>query len=366
VLGCHPAPFAPSLTSARTGPEASGGPLASRGGVLHDCHPIRRLALATLLALGVTASVLTMSVAPAGARSGTLQQNRTQARELAAEIAKLDAQIGSAVTRYSRATRSLEAVRRQLTENRRLQRLAYKEFGLARATLAARAVAMYKQEDVTPMDAVLGSADLSDLVTQLSMMRTLARCDRDVVRTVETTKQELADRAESLAADERTAEKLVGTCKTELGTIRGSLNERRAALAGVRSDIRRLAAATTVASPKPAPTVEPPQTGGGGDSGSGPWWSLIQSAAAGSGVSARGMYRLMMIESGGSATVVGPGGYYGLFQYAPSTWKGSWNPWRSSSITDGAAQIKATALALRQGYGHAWWDPSYSWAFQGN
>ena len=78
------------------------------------------------------------------------------------------------------------------------------------------------------------------------------------------------------------------------------------------------------------------------------------------------MYRLMMIESGGSASVVGPGGYYGLFQYAPSTWKGSWNPWRSSSIADGAAQIKATALALRQGYGHSWWDPSYSWAFQGN
>jgi methyl-accepting chemotaxis protein len=313
----------------------------------------------------VTAGVLIMSVAPAGARSGTLQQNRTQARELAAEIAKLDGQIGSAVTRYSRATRSLEAVRRQLTENRRLQRLAYKELGLARATLAARAVAMYKQEDVTPMDAILGSADLSDFVTQLTMVRTLARCDRDVVRTVETTKQELADRAETLAADERTAEKLVRTCKTELGTIRTSLNERRAALAGVRSDIRRLAAATT--SPPPTPTVEPPAGGGGGgDSGSGPWWSLIQSAASGSGVSARGMYRLMMIESGGSATVVGPGGYYGLFQYAPSTWKGSWNPWRSSSITDGAAQIKATALALRQGYGHAWWDPSYTWAFQGS
>ena len=78
------------------------------------------------------------------------------------------------------------------------------------------------------------------------------------------------------------------------------------------------------------------------------------------------MYRLMMIESGGSATVVGPGGYYGLFQYAPGTWKGSWNPWRSSSIADGAAQIKATALAIRQGYGHAWWDPSYTWAFQGD
>jgi hypothetical protein len=218
------------------------------------------------------------------------------------------------------------------------------------------------------MDAVLGAADLSDLVTQLTMVRTIARCDRDIVRTIESTKRELNDRAVNLAADERTAQKLVGTCKTELATIRSRLNERRAALAGVRSDMRRLVRGTQKSAPAPPPTVEPPDqnAGGGGDGdGTGPWWPLIQSAASGNGVSARGMYRLMMIESGGSASVVGPGGYYGLFQYAPTTWKGSWNPWRSSSVTDGAAQIKATALALRQGYGHAWWDPSYTWAFQG-
>ena len=71
----------------------------------------------------------------------------------------------------------------------------------------------------------------------------------------------------------------------------------------------------------------------------------------------------MMIESGGSATAVGPGGYHGLFQYAPTTWKGSWNPYRGASIYDGAAQIRATALAIHLGYGHAWWDPSYCWAF---
>jgi hypothetical protein len=306
-----------------------------------------------------------MTAAPASARAGGLQENRAKARELAAEISSLDAQIGSAVTRYSRATRALEAVRTQIKDNRRLQNLAYKELGLARATLAARAVALYKHEDASPMDAVFNAADLGDLVTQLTMVRTIARCDRDVVRTIETTKRELSDRAKTLASDERTAEKLVGACKGELGTIRARLNERRAALAGVRSDIRRLATATVQASPKPTPTVEPPQPGGGG-AGSGPWWPLIRKAAASNGVSARGMYRLMMIESGGSASVVGPGGYYGLFQYAPTTWKGSWNPWRSSNISDGLAQIKATALALRQGYGHSWWDPSYTWAFQGH
>jgi hypothetical protein len=302
----------------------------------------------------------------AGARTEALQQNRDEARAIAAEIAGLDAEIGAAVNDYARATRALDAVRRQIRANQRRQRLTYKELGLARATLAARAVAMYKHQDVTAMDAVFGAADLSDLVTQLTMVRTLARCDRDVLRTVESTKRELADRAEALEADEQTQKRLVETIRSGLETIRSRLGERRAALAGVRSDIRRLVADAAEKSPDSTPTVEPPQQGGGGDDGSGPWWQLIQSAAASNGVSARGMYRLMMIESGGSATIVGPGGYYGLFQYAPTTWKGSWNPYRASSITDGAAQIKATALAIRQGYGHAWWDPSYTWAFQGD
>jgi peptidoglycan hydrolase CwlO-like protein len=319
------------------------------------------VAFVALITLGAIAAAAAVTAVPAAALPGELQQDRDKARELAADIQALDARIGAAVTRYARATQALEAVRAQLEDNRRLQQLAYRELGVARATLATRAVAMYKQDDVGPLDAVFSSADLGDLVTQLTMVRRIVRCDRDIVRSIETTRRELADRAVALAADERTAEKLVGVRETELATIRARLDERRAMLAGVRSDIRRLAAEEAKSSPSPTPTVEPPEQSGG----SGPWWPLIQSAAANNGVSARGMYRLMMIESGGSATAVGPGGYCGLFQYAPGTWEGSWNPWRSSPVTDGAAQVKATALALRQGYGHAWWDPSYTWAFQG-
>ena len=249
-------------------------------------------------------------------------------------------------------------MRRQLKENRRLQRLAYKELGLARATLAARAVAMYKhRRRDAPWTPSFGAADLGDLVTQLTMVRTIARCDRDIVRTIESTKRELTDRAVNARGR-----------RAHGGEARRHLQDRardHPLVASTSAARRWPACAPTSAawSPRPRrrrriprrPSSRRTQGGGGGD-GAGPWWSLIQSAAASNGVSARGMYRLMMIESGGSATVVGPGGYYGLFQYAPTTWSGSWNPWRSSSITDGAAQIKATALAIRQGYGHAWWD----------
>ena len=116
-----------------------------------------------------------LAAAPAGARTAALQQDRATARALAAEIAGLDAQIGAAVTKYSQATRALEAVRGQIKHNQRQQRLAYKELGVARATLAARAVAMYKHGDVTAVDAMFTADDFSELVTDLTMVRTLAR-----------------------------------------------------------------------------------------------------------------------------------------------------------------------------------------------
>ena len=76
------------------------------------------------------------------------------------------------------------------------------------------------------------------------------------------------------------------------------------------------------------------------------------------------MYRLMMAESGGSATVVAPGGYHGLYQYSLTTWRGSWNPYRSASIYNGEAQIKASALAISRGWGPSFWPTTFDWAFR--
>ncbi len=67
------------------------------------------------------------------------------------------------------------------------------------------------------------------------------------------------------------------------------------------------------------------------------------------------MYRVMMCESGGNPRASGAGGaHLGLFQYAPGTWRGSWNPYRYSSIWDAKAQIYATAKAWSIGMQGQW------------
>ena len=93
----------------------------------------------------------------------------------------------------------------------------------------------------------------------------------------------------------------------------------------------------------------------------GTWKPLITIACKKYGISAAGLHRMMMLESGGRRTVGGM--YKGLFQYYPSTWAGSWNPWRHESIYNGWAQIRATAYALSRGMGPSQWPNTYPMAF---
>lgn len=96
---------------------------------------------------------------------------------------------------------------------------------------------------------------------------------------------------------------------------------------------------------------------------SGTWRPLIGRAAKKYGVSADGLYRLMMMESGGKARAVGAGRFYGLFQYSLTTWKGEWNPWRGRSVFDGSAQIEASAYAVKKGMGRGLWGNTFPAAF---
>jgi predicted flap endonuclease-1-like 5' DNA nuclease len=93
----------------------------------------------------------------------------------------------------------------------------------------------------------------------------------------------------------------------------------------------------------------------------GQWKPLIEIACKKYGVSAGGLHRMMILESGGRRTVGTT--YKGLFQYYPSTWSGSWNPWRHESIFNGWAQIRATAYAISRGMGPSQWPNTYPMAF---
>jgi len=94
----------------------------------------------------------------------------------------------------------------------------------------------------------------------------------------------------------------------------------------------------------------------------GDWMPIVRDAARHSHVSATGLRRMMSLESGGRVHAEN-GSFHGLYQYCWSTWRGAWNPWRHSSLYDGTAQIRATAVAIHRGLGAQMWPNTYPRAF---
>jgi peptidoglycan hydrolase CwlO-like protein len=307
--------------------------------------------IVVIIALAVSVAAATLRPTPAAAAS-----NREVAR-LAAQVSSLDAQISGQVSEYAAAVHALDTVRATIKSNRRTLGIASFNLMVARHALQMRLVILYKQQSGGVLDVLFNSADFGDAMAQVDAVQRLTASDVDVARELAGYERDIENQTVKLKADEQSLVKLVADLKSKMAAINASLVMRTALLAGARADV---AAAALHQAPPPPPPVVP------GGAGQGPWWPLIKQSAAANGVSAIGMYRLMMIESGGSATASNGGHYIGLFQYAPRTWAGSWNPWRTASITDGAAQIKATGHALKLGYGPSCWAGTYSWAFGTN
>jgi peptidoglycan hydrolase CwlO-like protein len=313
--------------------------------------PIVTVTLALLAALVAVILICAVNVPQAAAAPQS-----ARAAAVSAEIGDLDARLDAAVARYGVTSQRLSELRTSMRANRiELRRTEYSLL-LAKAELRRRVIAMYKERPVDLLDVVMGSADFDELLGKLAIVRRLGAADAELVSTTEQLERELLSVRHRLAETATRVQTGLADIARERDSLETMLVQRRALVA----ELRRAAAARpkVVARPKPAPSPGPTGT----VSGQGPWWSAIQAAAAANGIAARGLYRLMLVESGGCATARN-GPYYGLFQYSSSTWRGSWNPWRGTSIFDGAAQIKASARAIKLGYGPVFWPNTYGYAF---
>ncbi|MBM3146543.1 MAG: transglycosylase SLT domain-containing protein [Actinobacteria bacterium] len=322
----------------------------------------------TVIALAVClTAVVFLTLAAPSAQASKLSRDKARAKAITQEIAALDQRLAGLVSSYAAASAELEAVNEQIDRNRKLVAEAEAELEEARALVGERAVALYKERPVTLIDVIAGSSSFSEMLTQLQFMVKVSQHDEQMLADLEQMQREVAQRRQRLLADREAARTAMQRKQDEQARVEAALAERKSTLSGLRSEIRRLEASLR----RPVVTSSPSAAGASGDASppadapSGGWWPLIQQAATANGIDPNGMYRLMMSESGGQPGVVGAGLYYGLFQYCHSTWNASWNPYRATDIRDGAAQIKATALALKMGKGPYWWPNTYGPAFSG-
>ena len=316
---------------------------------------LSRVAVSSLLA------AVLLCVVPSAASAGKLASQKAQARAVAAQVAALDLRVDDTVALYAAAVQRLGAVRARVTANRAALDLARYQLVLSRQQLADHLVLAYKSGNADALNAVFQAGSFSDLLTRLDYVQHLTGSDAGLVQAVAQHQHEAAAAKVALQGDLARAQQTFADLGAQRSRLTAELSDRRVALHGLDATVAHLVAQTRAVTPvvTVASAATPPSTAG---DGTGRWWPQIRAAAAADGIWAEGLYRLMQAESGGSAAASN-GVDFGLFQYAAGTWKGVWNPWRSASILDGGAQIRATALAISQGQGPGWWPTTYPWAF---
>ena len=313
------------------------------------------------LVVSLFATLLLLAV-PSIASASALAATKAQARAAAAQVAGLDQQLDQTVATYAAAMQRLAALQSQVDANRAALRLDRYQLTLSRQQLAENLVSAYKGGGASVLNALFQTGSFDDLLSRLDYVQQLTGSNAAMVGAVEQHHRQVVAEQATLAKALKNAQQTATQLDAQRSRLNAQLGARRAMLRGLNAAVGRLVrqakAVTPVVTSSKASGAAPSTAG----DGSGPWWAQIKSAAAGNGLWAEGLYRLMLAESGGSATASN-GFDDGLFQYAPGTWKGSWNPWRSASIFDGGAQIRATALAIHLGYGPSWWPSTYPWAF---
>lgn len=197
-----------------------------------------RRAIAPLLLLA-SILIFILAVAPfAGATP--ISEKRARAQEIQAKLEQLYPKVSLAVERYNQAMDSLATVKRQISDNERMLKVAEYNLALARKQLETRAVTMYKTRDVGFVDVLFATNSFDELVTQLDLMNRLGQSDVTTVKSIGAYRSDVKDRRLKLEADKKAATALVAKAQAEKDKVVALEAKLERMQRGVKAEIRRL------------------------------------------------------------------------------------------------------------------------------
>ena len=223
--------------------------------------------LATLSTL-VGASVLFLVLASQAFGSPITEKKADLAR-VQARLDVVYRKADVAVERYNQANEQLKAVRRQITENKLLLKVAEYNLELANNQLLARAERMYKTRDIGLVDVLFASRTFEDLVTQLRFIDRVGDNDAETVAAVDAYRADIEQRRVKLDADENSARTLVkerAAQKKAIKAVQAELESTRASLKSEISQLEEQARREAARRAAAAAAAAGQNNGGGGNS----------------------------------------------------------------------------------------------------
>ena len=199
----------------------------------------KRPIVTTCLLLGTLLLALLLT---SSAFASPISNKKAQLRAVQARLQGVYRQVDMAVEKYDQANAQLSTVQAQIKQNEHRLKVAEYNLAVANRQLTARALDIYKTQDVGVVDVLFGARSFDDLVTQLDMMQRLGNSDVDTVHSIKDYQQEIKDRRVKLVADKKAATKLVASAASHKAEVVALQDKLEGMTSGLKSQISHLEA----------------------------------------------------------------------------------------------------------------------------
>ena len=205
------------------------------------------LVAAAALGLSTAAALVlpTAAAATPGLTFGThtsVGDLQTQAREVRAQIDRLDERMARSVEEYDAARAKLDELNVQLGQARVDLQAAQIRLDTAQTVLGERMTQMYKTGRLSLLDVLLGSDSLTDITMQLDFYHRISQADATTVADVEQLTGQIAALEEAIAARREQALEDEFELREKRAVVEDQLAQRQAILRGLDDRIKKLLA----------------------------------------------------------------------------------------------------------------------------
>jgi cell wall-associated NlpC family hydrolase len=174
--------------------------------------------------------------------TGPIDEKKAEAQQVYNEIISLDQNLSAADEQINLANLRLANVESEQKLNKHELVAARRNLGRSRKLAMKRLVAIYTATQPSTLDLILGSSNLSELLTNMDNANKLSSVDAQVVNQVLTYKSEVIQHAKELRNEHADAVQLVARRRAIRASVASQLAERQRLLESIKSEISTLEA----------------------------------------------------------------------------------------------------------------------------
>lgn len=173
----------------------------------------------------------------------SVSSKRAQAQQVMGQLQHLSDSLERARSRYDASTARLAQIQRELRENRHELSVAKHNLKVSQRTIAQRLIALYRSDDASTLEVILGARSLDDMITRMDSAKSVTSQDAQVLAQIKQFRLAIRHSGEVLKKAKDEQQRVVAQRAAQKASIESQITQGNNLLASIKGQIAQLVAA---------------------------------------------------------------------------------------------------------------------------